>query len=315
MTARSAKTEQHAVESAYRLFGPLRLRNCPLTPTPRQEAFLLLDAFEVFFGGAAAGGKSAALLMAALQYSDVPGYHALLVRTSLTSLPARKPIDLSHEGLTGTQAALAGRPAPVALPRPRTQRCRRRDTAGSVTSPTKATSPRYAGSSYTYLGFDELTRFEELLLPADAASAPPANRAQPGAPAETAPGSTTYQYASVATSNPGGRHHEWVRTRFVDQDSRTIGAVFLPSRLEDNAHIDQAAYIETLSHLPTCRTGTATARQLETPTTANSSNANGSPSSNEASCPTEDAPSVLGPRRQRPGCQQTATPTTPRPPP
>ena len=46
------------------------------TPTPRQEAFLRLHDTRRFFGGAAGGGKSIALLMAALQYADVPGYHA-----------------------------------------------------------------------------------------------------------------------------------------------------------------------------------------------------------------------------------------------
>jgi hypothetical protein len=66
------QAQSELVESAYRLFGPARLRNCPLRPSPRQEAFLLLPAFEVFFGGAGGGGKSLALLIGALQFSDVP---------------------------------------------------------------------------------------------------------------------------------------------------------------------------------------------------------------------------------------------------
>src|SRR6202030_1373154 len=57
------------------LIGPMRLRTCPLTPTPRQEAFVRVLDPEVFYGGAAGGGKSVALLMAAGQYSDMPGYH------------------------------------------------------------------------------------------------------------------------------------------------------------------------------------------------------------------------------------------------
>ena len=73
------------IEQAYGLHGPPRLRNCPLRPSPRQEAFLLLPVFEAFFGGAAGGGKSVALLMDALQYSDVPGYAALLLRPTLPS--------------------------------------------------------------------------------------------------------------------------------------------------------------------------------------------------------------------------------------
>ena len=45
----------------------------PHEPTARQQAFLLLDGLEAMFGGSAGGGKTDALLMAALQYVDVPG--------------------------------------------------------------------------------------------------------------------------------------------------------------------------------------------------------------------------------------------------
>jgi hypothetical protein len=81
-----AETQRDLIESAYRILGPPRLRNCPLRPSPRQEAFLLPAVLEAFYGGAAGGGKSLALLMAALQYSDVPGYAALLLRPTLAEL-------------------------------------------------------------------------------------------------------------------------------------------------------------------------------------------------------------------------------------
>ena len=58
----------------------------PHKPTPKQLAFLLLENQEALYGGAAGGGKSDALLMAALQYADVPGYSALLLRRSYTDL-------------------------------------------------------------------------------------------------------------------------------------------------------------------------------------------------------------------------------------
>ena len=58
----------------------------PHKPTPKQLAFLMLDNSEALFGGAAGGGKSDALLMAALQYVNVPGYAALLLRKSYTDL-------------------------------------------------------------------------------------------------------------------------------------------------------------------------------------------------------------------------------------
>ena len=68
------------------VFAPRVNRFIPHTPTPRQAALLLLDCREAFYGGAGGGGKSDALLMAALQYADVPGYHALIVRRNLPDL-------------------------------------------------------------------------------------------------------------------------------------------------------------------------------------------------------------------------------------
>lgn len=101
--------QQQAVEPLLELIGPLRLRYCPLEPTPRQEAFLRLRQLEVLFGGAAGGGKSIALLIAALQYGDVPGYHALLLRPSLTEfeLPGGL-IEIAHDWLASSKAQWSG---------------------------------------------------------------------------------------------------------------------------------------------------------------------------------------------------------------
>ena len=45
-----------------------------------------LTCREALFGGAAGGGKSDALLMAAVQYVDVPGYAAVLFRRTFADL-------------------------------------------------------------------------------------------------------------------------------------------------------------------------------------------------------------------------------------
>lgn len=55
-------------------------------PFPKQQAFLLLNCLDAFYGGAAGGGKSDALLLAALQYVDVPGYAAILIRDTYANL-------------------------------------------------------------------------------------------------------------------------------------------------------------------------------------------------------------------------------------
>lgn len=53
---------------------------------PKQEMFLRMDDLEVMFGGAAGGGKTDAILLSAMQYMDVPGYSALIIRKTMTDL-------------------------------------------------------------------------------------------------------------------------------------------------------------------------------------------------------------------------------------
>jgi hypothetical protein len=94
---------------ALRGVTPRLTRYIPWRPTPRQAAFLLVPAFEAFFGGAAGGAKSVALLMAALQYVDVPGYAALLVRQNYQMLA-------QPGGLMSRAQECSLRPAPRGTP-------------------------------------------------------------------------------------------------------------------------------------------------------------------------------------------------------
>ena len=59
---------------------------CPEEPSLTQKVFLRTLSLEALFGGAAGGGKSSALLMAAMQYVDVPGYSAILFRRTYADL-------------------------------------------------------------------------------------------------------------------------------------------------------------------------------------------------------------------------------------
>jgi predicted phage terminase large subunit-like protein len=241
------ESEQRAVEQLFGLFARPRLRFCPLTPTARQEAFLMLTCREVFFGGAAGGGKSAALLMAGLQYADVPSYHALLLRRTLSelNLPGNL-LELSHDWLAQTNAVWNGEQKQWRFP----GRGRTGSGGGTLTFGYLADDNdlgRYAGSSFSFLGFDELTRFPEQHY-----------RRMQRVLRQPTIGETAADGTSIAdvparirsASNPGSEHHEWVKTRFVNPDTRAEGVVFLPSRLTDNPHLDLDAYTATLAQFP-----------------------------------------------------------------
>lgn len=238
------------VNRLYALFGPPRIRYCPWIPTPRQEAFLLMNEFEVFYGGAAAGGKTAALLMSTLQYADVPGYDALIVRKSRSelSLPGNL-IELSHKWLGSTDAEWNGAMAMWRFPGGG------RSGAGGATISfgylgDDGDLTRYAGSSFSFLAFDELTCFPEhhYRRMMRVLRQPTAQYTGTPAPDGLRLGDVPVRLRSA--SNPGGVYHEWVRARFVDPQSRPEGVRFLPARLIDNPHIAYDSYAGRLAELP-----------------------------------------------------------------
>lgn len=199
------------------------------TPTEKQWAFLLLDGEEALFGGQAGGGKSDCLLMAALQYADVPGYSALLLRRTYADLD--KPgslIPRSHEWLRGTDAHWRGDKHQWVFP------------SGAILDfgylDHDADMYNYQSSQYQMIGFDELTQFQEnwyrymfsrIRRPTSMAYVPPRMR---------------------AATNPGGVGHEWVKRRFILEGS-AHGRAFVPSALEDNPHVDQEEYDRALQEL------------------------------------------------------------------
>ncbi len=203
----------------------------PHVPTPRQAAFLsppvtLIE--EVFFGGAARGGKSDALLMAALQYVDVPGYSALLLRRTFAELA--KPDALmhrAHQWLGPTDAAWSNETHSWTFPSGATV------TFGYLEH--ARDEEQYQSAAYQMIGFDELTEFPE------------------------------YQYRFLfsrlsrpigmdvpirmrSASNPVGPGKGWVQARFVDLGPRR-DRLFIPSRLEDNPYVDQESYDRQLRRL------------------------------------------------------------------
>jgi predicted phage terminase large subunit-like protein len=239
-----------AYEAVLDLIGPLRLRNCPCAPTPRQEAFLRLSHPEVFYGGAAGGGKTVALLMSAAQYSDVPGYDALLVRPTLPEL--ERPgglIDLSHDWFAATKAVWQAERRVWRFPGPG------RSGAGGAAIwfgylDGQADVAKYAGSNYSYLGFDELPQFDELTYHRMRRILRQATN-QPNL--GSSPDGLTLAEVPVrirATGNPGGPYRDWILRYFVDPATRADRVIYLPSRWDDNPYLDRDAYLKQLEHLP-----------------------------------------------------------------
>lgn len=222
----------------------------PQRPTARQKLFLdLKDKREVFYGGAAGGGKSSALLMAALEYIDVPGYSALILRKTYADLA--KPgalLDRAQQWLRG-KAHWSDKNKTWTFPSGATL------SFGYIDAENDKFN--FQGAEFQFIGFDETSQF------------------------------TKSQYAYLfsrlrrlkgsdvpirmrAASNPGGLGAAWVYERFIpegfvpddaieekvwtkiDVDEETgdpIERYFVPARLDDNPHLDQAEYEQSLREL------------------------------------------------------------------
>lgn len=214
-------------------------RYVPHTPTAPQAAFLSLPHLEALYGGAAGGGKSDALLMAGLQYVDVPGYAALIMRRTFREL--RMPgglIPRAMEWLGSTDASWNGEAHEWRFPSGATLTFGHAEHEDTVYS--------YGSSEFQFIGFDELGTFLESQYRFMRSRA----RRPMGLPVPI---------RLRSASNPGS---EWVKSHFIpfedpmtgriewprDRDSNEI-RVFIPAKLEDNPFLDREEYRKTLAGL------------------------------------------------------------------
>lgn len=255
-------------------------------PHPTQQVFLSLNRYrEVMFGGAAGGGKSDALLMAALQYVDVPGYAALILRRTWPDLALPGAImDRATQWLNDTPATKreGGRlwifPSGARL------------QFGHLGN--EQDKYRYQSAEFQFVGFDELTQFPEesqydylfsrVRRPAlscmnctkplqkllekntgrqrwihtrtidrktckSVVPDPKVLEQYPPAPDGTSIFDVPLRVRSA--TNPGGRGMLWVKDRLVNSKTRRKDTVFVPSTLNDNPSLDQDGYKESLEYL------------------------------------------------------------------
>lgn len=224
-------------------WAPPRLRYQPdgFKLSAKQEVFLSLSQLEAFFGGAAGPGKSTALLAGALQYADVPGYAALILRRTYADLALPGALmDMAAEWLALTDARWKAATFTWRFPSTATL------TFGHLEH--EEQKRRYASSRFHYIAFDELTQFSEtqysfLFSRLRRPAASPRGRAPDGTGASDVP------LRMRSASNPGGTGHAWVKRRLVNRDTRHPGAAFVPSKLIENPHLDVVSYAESLDHV------------------------------------------------------------------
>ena len=211
----------------------------PHKPFFNQVKFIIYPSKEIFYGGQAGGGKSDCLLMSALQYVEekhIPEgenklkYNALIIRRTLEDL------DMPN--------AIMDRAKQWLLPKEdegllvwKDQKKRFIFNSGATLTFRYLSHNKhlnsYQGAELQFVGFDELTQFPEnqynylhsRLRKLENSDIPIRMR---------------------GASNPGGIGHDWVKKRFVDDNSKLP---FVPSAYTDNKYLNQDEYSKQLDKL------------------------------------------------------------------
>lgn len=211
-----------------RITKPRLNKYIPHEPSPKQSAFLLLDILDVLFGGMAGGGKSDAILMAGLQYVDVPGYNALVLRKTYKDLSLPEAIMArSKEWLMTTDAhwneidKIWSFPSGAKL------------VFGYLDGPNDHF--QYQSAAFQFIGIDEATqlRMNQMLYMFSRL--------------RRLEGSTIPLRFRLA-SNPGGRSHNEIKARYIDESTRG-DRIFIPASLDDNKYVDKTEYNKALDQL------------------------------------------------------------------
>lgn len=243
------------------MLTPKMTKYIPHTPTVKQTAFLLLNNLDIFFGGACGGGKSQALLMAALQYVDIPGYNALLLRDTYANLV--KPeglVDEADKWLAGTDAKWDGDMKAYRFPSTATL------SFGYLDGPRDQYN--YQGPAYQFIGIDEAVGIREHQANYMFSRLRKKNvetyfkdlkhfpQFENCTDEELKGYYEAYKNLPVrfrCASNPPRLEQiergYWVKEKYVNPETREQGVIFIPSRIEDNPHLDAKEYRKSLAKL------------------------------------------------------------------
>lgn len=197
--------------------------------------------------------------MAALQYVDIPGYHAILIRDTFKNLTEPGALIFrSHEWLQGTDA--------------RWRADHWEFPSGASLSFGYLDGPRdhfnFQSAQFQFVGIDEATqvrqnqalymfsRIRKLTGAAYEAELRRMPQHRHLKPSQIEAYRLAYESIPLrfrCASNPPTRENfsrgEWVKTRYVDALTRDKGAIFIPAWMSDNPHLDQVSYRKALSVL------------------------------------------------------------------
>lgn len=199
-----------------------------------QTNFVTCPVFEIFYGGARGGGKTMAVLLKWAVHAAENGSKArgLILRRELTNL--RDMIATAHSIYGPIGAKWREQAKEYVMPN------------GAVLVFAYLDNDRdadaYQGHNYSFVGIEEITQFPD---PA------PINKLRATL---RVPGIKRH---FVATGNPGGVGHHWVKARYIDPapkgyeiirediDGIIMERVFIPAKVKDNLFLD-ATYVAQL---------------------------------------------------------------------
>jgi predicted phage terminase large subunit-like protein len=216
-------------ENVLQYLQPKMSDYCPEEPSLPQKVFLRTNGLEALFGGAAGGGKSSALLMAALQFVDIPSYSAILFRRTFAdlSLPGAL-MDRFKSWMANYEDVHWNNNSFVA-----TFPSGARISFGYLNN--QSDYLRYKGSEFQFIGMDEVTEIRE----SDYRYMFSRLRRPVSGPLSEVP------LRMRCASNPAPN---WVRQRFI-VEGISEGRIFVPSKLTDNPGIDVDSYRQALQAL------------------------------------------------------------------
>ena len=213
----------------YEYLQPKESLFCPEEASLTQKVFLRSYALEGLFGGAAGGGKSSALLMAALQYVDVPSYSAILFRRTYADLALPGALMDRFRGWVSAYDDVHWNANSYVATFPSGARV----SFGYLNNTNDYL--RYKGSEFQFIGMDEVTEIRE----SDYRYMFSRLRRPASGPLSKVP------LRMRSASNPAPN---WVRQRFI-VEGKNEQRFFVPSFLTDNPGIDAESYRQALSVL------------------------------------------------------------------